>query len=302
MEPVEKGTAFFTMMESKLITLSGTLLNRLPYSIRIHLYQLKERYLLQRATEATNHDGVFFIIGSQRSGTTLLGLVLDSHPKIKICDEEFSYDALERGEFETNDMSCGFKIPVWTHRHPYIKKRYPNGKYIFIKRDLNAIVSSMMRLDVGGAPWIEEYGIGDLERTIAEIKNRDLRRALYLRHSFHKKRNDMLMLATICAWVKHYFLFQIQQTESNIMLIEYEKLVKDPVNEIGDLLRFLKLEWDDAILMHHKEKKGMAIGKTDKSRPIDGESIAKWKQHLSADDASRIGAECEYLTTLHPAH
>ncbi len=71
---------------------------------------------------------IFFIMGSQRSGTTLLGLVLAANPNIEITEEndlKYHYKGertflLDIDEVSTLDQQAegcfGFKVPRDTHR------------------------------------------------------------------------------------------------------------------------------------------------------------------------------------------
>jgi hypothetical protein len=65
----------------------------------------------------------FFIIGCQRSGTTLLRLILNSHSEISCADENISYDVLSDSNkfqnfLETKNKKkwIGFKIPRFTEQ------------------------------------------------------------------------------------------------------------------------------------------------------------------------------------------
>jgi len=87
------------------------------------------------------------ITGSQRSGTTLLHLILDSHPEIVGIDEEnFIESQLSDYPEDKNTPACvSFKLPNYVHRFDRVKT-WPNLKVLFCIRDPKDVVSSMMSI------------------------------------------------------------------------------------------------------------------------------------------------------------
>ena len=101
----------------------------------------------------------FFITGCQRSGTTLLRLILGSHSKIYCYDEYFAYARLRDGNAPEAE-GCewvGFKIPRWSEQlsdpvlgdegHEVVAKNFYEGEPIFfLIRDVRDVVASMASL------------------------------------------------------------------------------------------------------------------------------------------------------------
>src|SRR3989442_1785108 len=60
----------------------------------------------------------FFILGCQRTGTTLMRLVLECHSKILCFGEVRGYQALTNNErtIPSGKQIVGFKIPRWTEQ------------------------------------------------------------------------------------------------------------------------------------------------------------------------------------------
>ena len=58
----------------------------------------------------------FLIAGCQRSGTTLMRLLLGSHSDITCIDEILSYEVLAGTRSSPATGLTGFKIPVWTEQ------------------------------------------------------------------------------------------------------------------------------------------------------------------------------------------
>ncbi len=129
-------------------------------------------------TTPTPGSARFFIIGCQRSGTTLLRLILDSHSKISCADENVSYDVLSDSNKLKNYLEnnrkvewSGFKIPRLTEQihnpviHDYglakpIQNFYEVNPLIFLVRDCRDVVCSMKNLHgSGNSGWLKSWGI-----------------------------------------------------------------------------------------------------------------------------------------------
>jgi Sulfotransferase domain len=88
----------------------------------------------------------FIITGCQRSGTTLLKLILDSHSKIKVYDEdEVGFHGENILSFaEKHSEITGYKLPMISNEIDILQKL--NYKIIFIVRDPRDTILSMYNL------------------------------------------------------------------------------------------------------------------------------------------------------------
>src|SRR3989338_1555877 len=116
----------------------------------------------------------FFIIGCQRSGTTLLRLILESHHSIYCFDERRAYDFLKDKnnfslfKFPDNSKLIGFKIPILTEQinnsflHDYalsisMSNFYNMEPLVFIVRDCRDVICSMKNLQVSETTsWLKK--------------------------------------------------------------------------------------------------------------------------------------------------
>lgn len=238
----------------------------------------------------------FFISGCQRSGTTMLRLVLESHPSIQCFDEVEGYDILtSQSKNESlnvifNDRAefVGFKIPRFAEQLLWAEFKdldygsfssfYKDEKVIHIVRNPLDVVGSMMRLKtIGGTSWLERYGLSILQ---ALIKNNNLDRAYKRRYEDLERRGLPIHLVGALYWeIKNQSLFDLQEQGKSVHAVKYETFVESPKSGLLGMCKFLGVDWSDLLLKHaelpHAEldEKGFAIGGTDPRRPIDMESV-----------------------------
>jgi protein-tyrosine sulfotransferase len=240
------------------------------------------------------------IVGCHRSGTTLMRLVLDSHPLIHCFDEWKAYDALKNDEFANakNAEILGFKIPNWTE---YLvdcddfKKYYQEDDYIlFMLRDVRAVVASMLSLRTkpdrvwfqGAVNAVTKKWPIDPKRKflqtcgaeLAKIETMPLadyrKAALYWRY----KTSKYLEMVTL-GW--------------RVVPVFYEKFVDRPESHMRILMKTLNIPWSDMLMQHHQMThdevtNGMAVGNTNAQRAVDTGSVNKWEDVLTADQQQAI--------------
>jgi len=118
---------------------------------------------------------IFFILGCQRTGTTLMRLILESHSKISCVDENRGYSILAdqnllKKELKNNSKKkwLGFKTPRITEQmqEPLLadiginlrtKNLYKDMPIIFMVRNVLDTVTSMKTLDQKGKSWIKRW-------------------------------------------------------------------------------------------------------------------------------------------------
>lgn len=231
-----------------------------------------------------------FIVGIQRSGTTLLRLILDSHDRIAIGHESGFMRAVEAtkrlpnyiygdgwyrrfgiGDDEMNRRLRDFYSsifdqharlqgkPRWGEKTPdniflieQIFAMWPEAQFLCIVRHPGAVVASLTR-------WNWEFD-----------------RALDY-------------------WLSAYASAQIARHlgESSWHQVRYEDLVVAPRATLARILDYLNEPWSDDLLLHDRIQtaRGAAEvveGGTRKDRPIDTKSLNTWRSLLSPQQVSRI--------------
>lgn len=247
------------------------------------------------------------ITGCQRSGTTLLNLVLGSHPEIHAIDEmEFDPD---RGAAYLSDPSLGprvcFKQPTWASDLPAMQG-IPGLKVLWVVRDPRAATASMitLQLDFKGiaSPWAAHPlgGGREIRNCLGALEKLppDLQPALQayvddLAVPPGRWSTDQCVRAGALCWrLKNELPDLYRKVGMDFRLVVYEHLVSDPRGELGPILEYLGAPWDDAVLGHHRLRQGMAVGGTDRGRAIDTSSMERWRERLTSPQLETIRTIC----------
>jgi len=62
----------------------------------------------------------------------MLCLILDSHPNLRVYDEDVAYDLIGSDKYRSEGL-VGFKIPIWTQRYKFMKKNVLTLNIYFCK-------------------------------------------------------------------------------------------------------------------------------------------------------------------------
>lgn len=252
----------------------------------------------------------FLILGCQRSGTTLLRLVLDSHPEINCLDEQKSYTQLEKESFEEITASnIGFKVPIYTElmvEYNFIK-RFKDYKIIFMDREIHEVCASM--LCMSNFLYYEYETIGkwldDSNRKLA--KNYFFKD--YLKSINREKMTRMQKIDLACRYwsYKTDSYAKMLKLGFNVKRVKYSDLVSEPEPTIMEILNFLGIPWHDACMKHHKCEhgeldNGIAIGNTNAKRAIDSLSLEKYKYVLTVAEIESIKIYMKEKHSERPYH
>ncbi len=261
----------------------------------------------------------FFISGCQRSGTTMLRLILESHPSIQCFDEAAGYDLLvreskgERCEFFVKNGAAllGFKIPRFAEQltwsefndpdYGVFPSFYKNQKIIHVFRNALDVVGSMMRLKVlGGDSWLDRYGRSILQALIEHPNVSALYRKKYV---ILERQGLPVHLVGALYWeIKNQGFFNLLKLNKPVYAVRYETLVGSPEIELLKLSQFLGVSWSDSLLNHpehpHAELdvNGIAIGETDPRRGIDTQSIGGYRHLLTEQQIQEVYCFSEDFT------
>ena len=246
----------------------------------------------------------FFISGCQRSGTTMLRLIFESHPAIQCFDEAAGYDLLVR-ESKGEDIELfvkegialrGFKIPRFTEQltwsefsdpdYGVFPSFYRDQKVIHIFRDVLDVVGSMMKLKTpGGVSWLDRYGHSILQALIQHPNVSALYKKKYA--DLECQGLPVHLIGALYWEIKNQGFFDLLERNKTVCAVRYESLVSSPKSELLKLTQFLEVGWSDSLLNHpehpHTEldENGFTIGETDPRRSIDTKSIGGHRHLLT---------------------
>ena len=266
----------------------------------------------------------FFISGCQRSGTTMLRLILESHPSIQCFDETAGYDLLVReskgegSEFLVKEGAAllGFKIPRFAEQLTWsefcdpdygaFSSFYKDQKVIHVFRDALDVVGSMMRLKApGGASWLDRYGRSILQALIQHPNISALYKKKYV--ALESQGLPVHLVGALYWEIKNQGFFDLLEHNKPVYAVRYESLVGSPKSELLKLSQFLGVSWSDSLLNHpehsHTELdgSGMAIGETDPRRGIDTQSIGGHRHLMTEQQIQEVKYFVENFSIKLPA-
>ncbi|MGH9238266.1 MAG: sulfotransferase family protein [Vicinamibacterales bacterium] len=260
---------------------------------------------------ADGRDSWFFIIGCQRSGTTLMRLILESHSQVACCDESLAYNVIRgSGDPARTRRLLGLKVPCLTEQfanpsfwdefllRQAIPNPYAGQKLIFMVRDVRDTVASMLELRLPGEPWngARWYDMNLAPSLRAKIANdMPFRRRYAIELSrLRTAVNPELARAAFYWRYKTEALLDYCALGFPALLVRYEDLVAQPQVELLRVCGFLQMPWEAALLAHHRAphrdvaEDGSTIGGTDPRRAIDLRSRERWRVSFAPADVRTI--------------
>lgn len=230
-----------------------------------------------------------FLVGAERSGTTLLRLMLNSHPKIKWCGEfEFVVDLVtEKGQWP--DLECYYK---WLETHRiFLKQNF----LIDPKLDYPSLVKSFLdqerhrtnKLFVGATVhrhFDHLLRIWSGARFVHIVRDpRDVARSCIARGWAGNT------WVGIDRWLHAEQLWEqlkAQLAPDQYCEVQYEALVKDPESVLSRLCEFIGTPYDSAMLRYPEY--------TTYSAP-DTSAIYQWKKKMKAREVQLVEAQAAKL-------
>lgn len=256
-----------------------------------------------------NKMPLIFIGGVPRSGTTLMRAMLDAHPHVR-CGEEtriLPRIVFMRNQWFTNQKESerlrnagisdeivdsaissfmlevmirhGKPAPRLCNKDPlllrystYISKLFPNSKYILMIRDGRATVHSIIKRKV----------------TITGFNLNSYRECMIKWNSVIESMLHQCMLVG----------------SERCLPVYYEQLVLHPKDQMNQILNFLNITWNDAVL-HHEDFIGdeISLSKVERSsdqviKPVNIDALSQWVGHISDDVLQELDQIAPMLSRL----
>ncbi|NDW21612.1 sulfotransferase [Alteromonas hispanica] len=223
-----------------------------------------------------------FIIGTQRSGTTLLTRMLSAHPELFIQNEMGDWGVFHKPyapeelheriakklcshgvnlkELQEKKKRWGWKDPMLTPHIFELAASYPDAKFIVLVRDPRAVVAS----------YIENaWGLGTNAYTGALRWKKEVAHQLTLLNVYPDR----------------------------CLLLKYESLIESTVDCLEDVVEFIGVDYDELMLNYHQKPLEFSQNASNANtrKPINQNSLNKWKRTLSRRQIGTINAVCKSL-------
>jgi hypothetical protein len=234
-----------------------------------------------RTNSSEPDDAPIFVVGSMRSGSTMLRLILDSHPRIAI--------GAETGF--VGGMLAAKQIPNWKYGAGwYHRLGWDDAEFDARLREFYTGLFQRYASEQGKPRWGEKTpfhtmhieAMGDLfpRAVFVGIVRHPGGVAASLRKNFHYTFEDALdyWRATNLAMVR-----AVDAVADRFALCRYEDLVRDAEPTLRELTAFLGEPWSDNLLAHHdvQRDKGaprIVDGSTSTRDAIDASRVDEWVQ------------------------
>jgi glycosyltransferase involved in cell wall biosynthesis len=265
-----------------------------------------------RSDRSTGTNGPIFVVGAGRSGTTLMRVMLDSHPRI-CCGPELKLLSDIAGQYQTfagrafrpvmesygntlADVQRQFRgfieglvenfrrasgKPRWAEKTPTnvdvmvpLGEIFPDARFIHILRDGRDVTCSLVTMD-----WIN-LSTG---RKAPMVENMTAA-ARYWRNTITAAREQ----------AAHPSL------TGRVLEVRYEALVTETAATMREVLAFIGEEWDDAVLTHHtKDHRSVPTESStaQAAKPVTQSALGRWKEDMTERDKAEFKAEAGALLT-----
>ncbi|MBL29477.1 MAG: hypothetical protein CMM50_18255 [Rhodospirillaceae bacterium] len=253
-----------------------------------------------------------FVVGCQRSGTTLMGQILGAHPSALLADEKDRLYASMEAIFNASDdrtrndliavlcaramgkyrsterrsqsdvRSLVLQAPNLTWSHVEIARCLPGARVVYMQRDPRAVVASMQRLS--NVPFVDN-------------QIRFFRKTGFIPRDFPEEwemlisdGTDEAVKMALVAKIKMSLVDRFERAGLPAHIVKYEDLVSEPATTVRRTLEALSLPFDEACLTHDRLLQGYGPGNTDRMRPIDAASVSAWRECLTTETEEAIWA------------
>lgn len=236
-----------------------------------------------REPVATDAGGIAFLVGFPRSGTTLLDRMLRAHPEVEVVEEKslFSHlhqDWSERGKLEA--LATVSDAQITDARKIYRRemsrhRRKPERSLVIDKLPLNLAYLFLIYRLFPEAPviFLQRHPLDACISCFCQAFELAASMGYFL---------DIPQTAAYYDAVMQVATLSIDQVGNPLHPLRYEDLVTEPRGQLEALLKFLGLEWQDAVL-EYRQQGGSDASDTPSyqqvSQPLHTRSIGKWRHY-----------------------
>jgi hypothetical protein len=238
-------------------------------------------------------QGPIFIVGSMRSGSTMLRLILDSHPRIAIGAETGFMGALLANR----------RIPGWKHGAEWFGRIGWSGQEL--DERLRAFYTGMFERHArsqGKVRWgdktpfhtshMQEMGEVFPDAAFVGIVRHPGAVAASLHRGFHYAFDE-----AVGYWcdVNRQMLSSAAKLGDRFTLCRYEDLVADSESVLREVVPSIGEEFDLSLLRHHEVQRAQGApkltdGSTSSRDPIDARRAERWSDEITDAERDQLAA------------
>ena len=232
-------------------------------------------------------ERAIFVVGMPRTGTTLVERVISNHSEVATGGELYNFSiALKRiissssNEFIDSDFLkrlAEVDRAVLGRNYIASTEYLLSGKhYLVDKLPLNVLYAGLI------IEALPEARIVCLDRNPLDTITSNYRQLFSFQDSTFGYSLNLEDAARYYVEFKHLVDWWHKLYPDNFYIVNYESLVLDPQQEIGKLLAFCGLEWEEACLAVEKNNKPVATASAVQVRqPISAASVGQWKHYAA---------------------
>lgn len=265
-------------------------------------------------------DEPIFIVGASRSGTTMLRLILNAHPRLGIPQEFAYFHGVLQGRSEN------WRMPELSEDqyHQLVRKFLRRRSHVFLEVGVEELEQKIMQSGardlrepyrIAASEWATHFAKPRWgEKTPKNLHYVDIladmfpaARFLYLirdpravvssmnRSPYYSPDSVFNALNWRRSASDGYHLLETVVAASNRMTIRYEDLIEEPAKYLQIICSFIGESFYDDMLEFHRESKrfmGPVIRTPSIMQPIRKANSAKWKDHLTNGEIAAIQVIC----------
>jgi hypothetical protein len=226
----------------------------------------KLRCYVSQLIKRTLSENMVLITGCQRSGTTLLLLLIGAHSKVRGFDESEVYHCLPSARHllksQLKGLTVCWKNPQESAAVYDIKRLYPHAKSVWIIRNPLSVVSSMRRLQLDGWKdnWLGLYAEDEIKQLsrVHDISGWEKLSSVQLGARIWRLNVESMHVA--------------KEIGINTISVKFENLAEDVHSELKKVCQKIGIRYEKSMVNFHKksENQGRVLaGGTKADRKIN---------------------------------
>ncbi len=239
-----------------------------------------KEFELKNQNKIIKNKKIIFIVGLPRSGTSLAEQIISSHSKVYGCGELdymsriinenlYSENILDMSKLQ--NLSASQINSIGKKYQEFVEKFSPDSLIFTDKAPLNFIWIGIIKILIPNSKIV--HCIRNPKDNILSLYKNDFDDRLNFTYDF----NDLF------EFYKEYFeLMKCWKSKfsDHIFDVDYEKMIKNPEDEIKNLLNFCDLEFEKECINFHKTKRLIkTVSSAQARQPIYNSSLSAYKNY-----------------------